>query len=334
MKGRCPGPLDEWDVTCSVQDGAYTNHLFGICQPILKSLTKDIHFYKAFTLSIVIPPFFVRYLQPLRVFHLDLGILLREQVMVIVAVLGGIFIVALIMVMVVYARQQNEKKSIEQQRRIRMLADRGRQMQLLIEEIPPHYISSDFRVFVADQWLELLQEQQELGCKEARIKAEIEIAQNKLQEIRSSNQPKPEPLTDLQSANGVRRNLKQLNKIVIGLYQERKISHRVAQGYINEVKIGFTQTLVEVFRASARKAELEGNDRIAVVHYKRIMSELNRNNPNGIHNQTLLECRQTIADLEEKIAIQSEQNDNQLASSVDEMIEDAESWKKKQVYDN
>lgn len=254
--------------------------------------------------------------------------------MVIVAVLGGIFIIALIMVVVVYSRQQNEKKKIEQQRRIRMLADRGRQMQLLLEEIPPHYISPDFRVFIAEQWFELLQEQQELGCKEARIKAEMEAAQNKLQEIRSSNQPTPEPITDLQTANGVRRNLKQLNKIIIGLYQERKIAHRIAQTYINEVKLGFTQTLVEVFRASARKAEAENNHRIAVVHYKRIMSELNRNNPNGIHNQTLLECREIIAKLEEKIAIESEYNDNQLASSVDEMMEGEESWKKKQVYDD
>lgn len=254
--------------------------------------------------------------------------------MVIVAVLGGVFIIALIMVVVVYARQQNEKKKIEQLRRIRVLADRGRQMQLLLDEIPPQYITADFRVFIADQWIELLQEQEELGCKEARLKVELETAQNKLQEIRSSNQPKAEPITDLQTANGVRRNLKQLNKIIIGLYEERKIAHRVAQSYLNEIKLGFTQTLVEVFRSSARKAEAEGNDRIAVVHYKRIMSELNRNNPNGIHNQTLLECRQTIANLEEKIAIQSEHNDNQLASSVDEMMEDEESWKKKQFYDD
>lgn len=254
--------------------------------------------------------------------------------MVIVAVLGGVFILALIMVVMVYARQQNEKKKIEQLRRIRMLADRGRQMQLLLEEIPPQYITSDFRVFIADQWVELLQEQEELGCREARIKAELELAQNKLQEIRSSNQPKPQPIVDIQTANGVRRNLKQLNKIIIGLYQERKIAHRVAQAYLNEIKLGFTQTLVEVFKTSARKAEMEGNLRIAVVHYKRIMSELNRNNPNGIHNQTLLECRETIAKMEEQIAVQSEQNDNMLASSVDEMMEDEESWKKKQFYDD
>lgn len=255
--------------------------------------------------------------------------------MVIVAVLGGIFLIAIIMVIVVYARQQNEKKKIEELRRIRVLADRGRQMQLLLDEIPPHYVSSDLRMFVANQWIELLHEQEQLGCKEPRIKTELEVAQNKLQEIRSSNQPKPEPIVDLQTANGVRRNLKQLNKIVIGLYQERKIAQRVAQGYLNEVKLGFTQTLVEVFRASANKAESEGNHRIAVVHYKRIMSELNRNNPNGVNNQTLLECRETIAKLEEIIAIQSENNnDNQLAEGVNVMMDNQDSWKKKQVYDD
>lgn len=293
------------------------------------------NFTNAFALSIVILPLFVRYLLPFKVSPLNLGFFfLREQVMIIVVVLAAVFVVALIMVILVYSRQQNEKKRIEQLRRIRLLADRGRQMQLLLEEIPAQYISSDFRVFITEQWIELLQEQQALGSKEPSIKAELEAATLKQQEIRSSNQPKPELISDLQAANGVRRNLKHLNKIIIGLYQERKIAHRVAQTYLNEIKLGFTQTLVEVFRSSARKAELEGNDRIAVVHYKRIMSELNRNNPNGIHNQTLLECRETIANLEEKIAIQSEHNDNQLASSVDEMMEDEESWKKKQVYDN
>jgi hypothetical protein len=254
--------------------------------------------------------------------------------MLIVLILGGVFIVALLLVIVVYARQQNEKKSIEQQRRIRLLADRGRQMQLLLDEIPPHYISQDFRVFIASQWLDLLHEQEQLGCKDARLKSETEAAQDKLNSIRSSNQPQPQPVSDLQTANGIRRNLKQLNKVIVSLYQERKITHRIAQSYLNEIKVGFTQTLVEVFRASARKAELEGNLRIAVVHYKRIMSELNRNNPNGIHNQMLLECRQTIQDLDEKIAIESEMHNNQLADSVSEMMEEEESWKKKQLYDD
>src|SRR5690606_17841436 len=131
--------------------------------------------------------------------------------MLIVLVLGGIFFVALLLVIVVYSRQQNEKKQIEAQRRVRMLADRGRQMQLLLDELPPHYISQDFRAFIASQWIELLQEQEQLGNKDARLKAEMEAAQNKLHEIRSSNQPKPEPVTDLQTANGIRRNLKQLN---------------------------------------------------------------------------------------------------------------------------
>jgi len=254
--------------------------------------------------------------------------------MVIVIVLVGIFIVALGLMLFVFAHQQNEKKKIEIQRRIRTLADRGRQMQILLDELPPHYLSQDLRVFIASQWLDLLHEQKQLGAKESKLNPEMEAAQNKLDEIRSSNQAKEEPVTDIQVANGVRRNLKQLNKVIVSLYQDKKIAHRIAQTYLNEIKQGFTQTMVEVFRASARKAEAEGNLRIAVVHYKRIMSELNRNNPSGVHNQTLLECRKTIQDLEEQIDLESENTDNELAESVDEMMEEEESWKKKQVYDD
>lgn len=252
--------------------------------------------------------------------------------MVIIFVLVGIFVVALGLMLFVFAHQQNEKKKIEIQRRIRILADRGRQMQILLEEIPPHYLSQDFRVFIVNQWMDLLQEQKELGQSDSKLKAEMETAQQKLESVRS-NTSQPEPVADIKIANGVRRNLKQLNKIIVNLYQEKKIPHRLAQSYLNEIKQGFTQTLVEVFKNSARKAEMEGNLRIAVVHYKRIMSELNRNNPNGIHNQTLLECRQTIHDLEERIAVE-EDSHSELAESVDELIEEADSWKKKQVYDD
>ncbi|WP_114416219.1 hypothetical protein [Marinospirillum perlucidum] len=254
--------------------------------------------------------------------------------MVIVIVLVGIFIVALGLMLFVFARQQNEKKKIEAQRRVRILADRGRQMQILLDELPPHYLSQDLRAFVASQWLDLLHEQQQLGSNDPKLKEEMTAAQNKIDEIRSSNQPDPEPVTDIQVANGVRRNLKQLNKVIVSLYQDKKIAHRIAQTYLNEIKQGFTQTLVEVFRASARKAEAQNNLRIAVVHYKRIMSELNRNNPNGVHNQTLLECRQTIQELEDRIALESESSNNELAESVDEMMEEEDSWKKKQLYDD
>ncbi|SFB79237.1 hypothetical protein SAMN05660443_0156 [Marinospirillum celere] len=253
--------------------------------------------------------------------------------MVIVLVLVGIFIVAIGLMLFVFAHQQNEKKKIEIQRRIRILADRGRQIQILLDEIPAHYLSQDFRIFLATQWMELLQEQQELGQKDNRIKSEMESAQQRMESIRS-NAAQPEPVGDIKIANGIRRNLKQLNKVVVNLYQEKKVPHRMAQTYLNEIKQGFTQTLVEVFKSSARKAEVEGNLRIAVVHYKRIMSELNRNNPNGIHNQTLLECRETIQNLEEKIALEAESGNNELAESVDELIEEADSWKKKQLYDD
>lgn len=254
--------------------------------------------------------------------------------MVIILVLGGVFAFALLLVLVVFARQQNEKKRIEELRRIRLLGDRARQIQLLLEELPTTYISQDFRIFLATQWVELLHEIQNSSGKDVRLNKELEAAQDKLNYLRSSNQPPHKPVTDIQLANAVRRNLKLLNKLIVAMYQDRKISHRIAQTYLNEIKQAFTQTMVEVFQAGAHRAEFEGNLRLAVVHYKRIMSELNRNNPNGINNQTLLESRQMIQKLEEQIALSSETSDNQLADSVSEMIDEADSWKKKQIYDD
>lgn len=255
--------------------------------------------------------------------------------MTIVFVLIAIFVAALGLMLLVFAKQQNEKKKLEIQKRIRQLADRGKQLQILLDELPPHYLSQEFRTFIVSQWMDLLHEQQQLGASESRLRPDVEAAQKKRDEVHASHGAQPEPVTDVKIANGVRRNLKQLNKVIVGLYQEKKISHRIAQGYLNQIKQAFNQTMIEVLQHSARQAEAEGNHRIALVHYKRIMSELNRSNPGGIHNQTLLECRETIKKLEELIAQEEAQKaNNELASGFDEMMEEQDSWKKKQIYDD
>lgn len=248
-------------------------------------------------------------------------------------VITGVFALAIILVMIVYGRQQHEKRKLEQLRRIRALAERGQQLSQLIDSIPSIYLSQDLRTFMIEQWRTALHEQEELGCKETRVKMEMEALQNKLKEIRAGKNTGGRVATDINGANLVRRGLKQLNKIIVELYKDRKISHRVAQIYINEVKLGFTQTLIEVFKASASQAEHEGNLRVAIVHHKRIMSELNKSNPNGIHNQTLLESRQKIAELEQRLAQETEPN-SELAAGVDTFISEEDSWKKKQLYDD
>lgn len=251
-----------------------------------------------------------------------------------IMMIGGVLILSGILVLVVYGRQQHEKKKLEQLRRIRALADRGQQIAQLIDSIPSQYLSQDLRVFMLEQWRNTLHEQEELGCTERRIKTEMEALQAKLNDVRSGKQTGGKVATDINGANLVRRGLKQLHKVILELYKDKKIAHRVAQIYINEIKLGFTHTLIEVFKASARQAEIEKNWRVAVVHYKRIMSELNKSNPNGIHNQTLLECRQSIAELEEKIAAEAENANTELSASVDTLISEEDSWKKKQLYDD
>lgn len=252
-----------------------------------------------------------------------------------IILIGGVLILAGILVLVVYGRQQHEKRKLEQLRRIRNLADRGQQIAQLIDSIPSQYLSQDLRVFMLEQWRNSLHEQEELGCKESRIKTEMEALQAKLNDVRGGKQTGGKVATDINGANLVRRGLKQLHKVILELYKDKKIAHRIAQIYINEIKLGFTYTLIEVFKASARQAEVDQNWRVAVVHYKRIMSELNKSNPNGVHNQTLLECRQNIAALEQKV-LEAEANGDTsaLASSVDTLISEEDSWKKKQLYDD
>lgn len=251
-------------------------------------------------------------------------------------ILGGVLLLAFIVVAFIYTRQQQEKKRIEQMRQVRALGDRARQISVLLDEIPPQFLSDDFKLFLVKQWQDLLHEQKALDTGKSNIDAQLEQAEQKAEEIHQNTRQKAAPIDDIKVANQVRKNLKLLHKTLSDLYKDRKLNAKTAQGFIGEIKHGFTRSLIEVYSSAAQKAENEGKLRIAILQYQRIINELNKVNGQGLYNQYILDCKKTIERLEQQQATAEEQSsqNSELNEALDQMIEDEDSWKKKQVYDN
>ncbi|WP_417597392.1 hypothetical protein [Oceanospirillum sp.] len=255
-----------------------------------------------------------------------------------VIILGVVLSLALGLVFIVYSKQAAEKKRIEHIRYLRSLGDRARNLMFLMEEVPAHYLDQNMRIFLSRSVVELFQQQYEADPDD-KVAKHLENAKQMLELATKNKNVSAVPVTDIQTANNVRRNLKLLHKHVSVQYQEKKISHAMAQGFLKQLRKAFTQTIIEVYISAGKKAEREMKHKIAALHYRRVISEMGKNNQGGDYTDQILATKRRVDELEESAAKQEQQErlegqqGDQLTKELEKMVEEEDQWKKKQVYD-
>ena len=255
-----------------------------------------------------------------------------------VIILGVVLSLALGLIFVVYSKQSAEKRRIEHIRRLRALGDRARNLMFLMEEIPAHYLDQNMRVFLARSIVELFQQQYDAE-QDSKVAKHLENANQMLDFATNNKNISAVPVTDIQTANNVRRNLKMLHKHITIQYQEKKISHAAAQGFLKQLRKAFTQTIIEVYASAGKKAERESKPKVAALHYRRVISEMGKNNQSGDYTDQILAIKKRINALDEAVNKQEQQErlegqqSDQLTKELEKMVEEEEQWKKKQVYD-
>jgi len=255
-----------------------------------------------------------------------------------VIILGVVLSLALGLIFIVYSKQSAEKRRIEHIRHLRALGDRARNLMFLMEEIPAHYLDQNMRVFLARSIVELFQQQYDAE-QDSKVAKHLENANRMLEFASNNKNVSTVPVTDIQTANNVRRNLKMLHKHITVQYQEKKISHAVAQGFLKQLRKAFAQTIIEVYVSSGKKAERESKPKIAALHYRRVISEMGKNNQSGDYTDQILAVKKRIDALDEAANKQEQQErlegqkSDQLTTELEKMVEEEDQWKKKQVYD-
>lgn len=209
-----------------------------------------------------------------------------------VIILGVVLSLALGLIFIVFSKQSAEKKRIEHIRYVRSLGDRARNLMFLMEEIPAHYLDQNMRVFLNRSVVELFQQQFDADPDDKVVK-HLENAKQMLEYATKNKNVSAVPVTDIQTANNVRRNLKLLHKHITVQYQEKKISHAAAQGFLKQLRKAFTQTIIEVYISAGKKSEREMKPKIAALHYRRVISEMGKNNQAGDYTDQILATKKT-----------------------------------------
>ncbi len=252
-----------------------------------------------------------------------------------VIIFGVVLCLALGIIMFVYSRQSAEKKRVNHVRKVRALGDRARNLMFVIEEIPPHYLDQNMRIHLARTIAELFQQQYDAEPDD-KVSKQLENAKQMVDFATKNKNVSKVPVTDIQAANNVRRNLKILHKHITLQYQEKRIPHKTAQEFLMQLRRAFTQTIIEVYASAGKKAEKEGKPKIAALNYRRVINEMGKQNQGGEFTDQILNTKKRIDELENeatKLEQKARLEGDQLSKQLEEMEQKEDEWKKKQVYD-
>ncbi|MBB1485315.1 hypothetical protein [Oceanospirillum sediminis] len=253
-------------------------------------------------------------------------------------IFGAALCLVLGLIFVVYTKQRNEKKRVEHVKSVRALGDRARNLMFLLDEIPDHYLDQNMRIHLATIITELFQKQYD-ATPDDKVAKHLQNAKQMLEFAQNNKNVSTVPVTDIQTANNVRRNLKILHKHIQQQYKDKRITHPQAQGYLKQLRKAFTQTIIEVYVSAGKKAEREMKPKIAALNYRRVISEMGKQNQGGEFTDRILATKKRIDELEEE-ANKMEQrarlegsSGDPLSQELEKMEQQEDEWKKKQVYD-
>lgn len=252
------------------------------------------------------------------------------------AILGVVLFIAIGIIMMVYNKQSAEKKRIELIRSVRTLGDRARNLMFIIEEIPPHYLDQNMRVHLARSIVDLFQQQFDADPND-KVAKHLENAKQMVEFATKNKNVSAVPITDIQTANNIRRNLKLLHKHISMQYQEKKIPNKTAQEFLKQLRKAFTQTIIEVYASAGKKAEKEGKPKIAALNYRRVIGEMGKQNQSGEFTDKILATKKRIDELESEANKQEQkarlEGGNELTQELEKFEKEEDQWKKKQIYD-
>lgn len=254
-----------------------------------------------------------------------------------VIIFGAALCLGLGFIFVVFTKQRNEKKRVQHVKSVRALGDRARNLMFLLDEIPAHYLDQNMRIHLATIIMELFQKQYN-AVPDDKVAKHLQNAKQMVDFAQKNKNVSTVPVTDIQTANNVRRNLKILHKHIQQQYKDKRITHPQAQGYLKQLRKAFTQTIIEVYASAGKKAEREMKPKIAALNYRRIMTEMGKQNQGGEYTDQILATKKRVDELEEEATKQEQRarlegGDDALTKELEKMEQQEDDWKKKQVYD-
>lgn len=253
----------------------------------------------------------------------------------------AIFAVGLISLMVVgmlvmQARHRNQAITRD---KLLKLNTQYRKLNNVLRNLPTSYLSPELRDFLYQALLFNLKSQIELTPDQKKY---LESDYKQLERERDhsrKNPPKPETPSQInaEETNLHRQTLKSLYTYIKRNYESGHLTQANAEKMMMQVELKLIETALEYFKFRANNALKRRNYKEARVAFQKAIDTIDTSRHGAQFKQEEIQLRnrlnKTLEDWrayrEEKSAGQAEK----LAEEMEDLIEDQESWKKKNVYD-
>ncbi|MBU2862970.1 hypothetical protein QWZ13_10135 [Reinekea marina] len=250
----------------------------------------------------------------------------------------GIIAVFSMIIIAMMVSQARHRALESKNNRARSLVLQKKRLNNLLRTLPGNYLSAELRDFLYQAIIQNLKTQLTISTyKTEELQLEIDELTTERQQVKSRPVKAPSVLLTPDQTSIYRGLLKSLYQFVKGNYQTGRLNKAHAEKMLQQVEIKLDETAVEFFELSAKAFLKEKRYREAKNAYQKALSTIDesKHKDQFKQQQVVIQSSQNklIEDWRESREESSKQSTAKLADQMEHMVDDQDSWKKKQSYD-
>lgn len=252
----------------------------------------------------------------------------------------GVIAVAIISLMIIgmLIAQGRHKALAANKEQLQNLLNQQRKLNQVLRGLPPSYLSPELRDFIYQALLQNIKAQIPLSTDKATL-LEDDFQQLATERARLRKKPPTAPVSRLNSedTNLHRQTLKSLFLFIKRNYDSGRLNKSDADKLLGQVEYKLVETALDYFKGRADKALATRHFREARVAYQKAIDTITSSRQASLFKQEEIELRNRLQQIIEAWRNdRKEQSSGQaerLAADMEGLIDEQDSWKKKNVYD-
>lgn len=248
----------------------------------------------------------------------------------------GIIGVMIVGMLIMQNRQRNLAITRE---KLQRLNTQYRKLNNVLRNLPPSYLSPELRDFIYQALLHNLKAQMELSPDQKKyFESDYQQLEAERAQMRK-HPPRPDPSVRITSeeASLHRQTLKSLHSYVRQTFEAGRLDKTNAEKILMQVELKLVETALDYFRYRAQNALSTKHYKEARIAIQKAIDTIGVSRHAGQFKQEEIQLRNQLnKTVEEWRHYREELSSGQaekLAEEMENLIEDQESWKKKNVYD-
>ncbi|WP_196157707.1 hypothetical protein [Reinekea sp. G2M2-21] len=249
----------------------------------------------------------------------------------------GIAVLA-IMIIGMLVSQSRHKALEARNNQIKMLMLQQRRLQNLLRTLPNSYLSPELRDFLYQALLQNLKSHMALvPDKNDLLKEDYRQIAEERERVKMNPPPATNEFISADQASIYRGLLKSLNEFIRRNYETGRLKKDHAEKMIKQVQIKLIETAVDFFLLTGKEFKAQGKFRQTRNAYQKALDTIENSAYANEFKQEVVKIRallnKAIEDWRSSREADSAKASQKLAGEMESLVDDQDSWKKKQTYE-